>query len=250
MGFPREATGGSPTGPLMLINTTDLHGSRLAASDGDIGNIKDFYFDDKTWVIRYLVADTASWLTERLVLISPHAFGKYDAEARILPVKLTRKQIEDSPPIEAHKSVSRQYEIDFYRYYGWPTYWDGAAMWGVGDYPVVPAQAKNEFSKGIRHHHRDDKHLQSALSVKGYPIQTTDGILGHVTGFLVDDRSWAIRELAVESGHWYSGREILISPEKIVKISFEKSVVIVSLTKEDIERTRENHIARTGVETS
>jgi hypothetical protein len=230
----------------MLINTKDLYGSRLAATDGDIGHIKDFYFDDKTWVVRYLVADTASWLGERLVLISPHAFGRYDADARILPLNLTRRQIEGSPPIEAHKSVSRQYEVDFYRYYGWPTYWDGAAMWGLGDYPVVPAQAKSEFANGRRHHHRDDKHLQSALSVKGYPIQATDGILGHVSGFLVDDRSWAIREVAVESGHWYSGKEILISPEKIEKISFEKSVVIVGLTKEDIGRTRENEVAKAG----
>jgi hypothetical protein len=230
----------------MLINTKDLIGSKLAASDGDLGHVKDFYFDDKTWVVRYLVADTASWLTGRLVLLSPHALGRFDEVGRNLPVNLTRKQIEGSPSIEAHKSVSRQYEVEYYRYYGWPTYWDGCAMWGVGDYPVVSEQAKGAFASGLRHHHRDDKHLQSALSVKGYPIQTTDGIIGHVTGFLVNDRSWEIREMTVESGHWYSGKEILVSPGKIERISFEESIVHVSLTKEEIERTPENTIARAG----
>lgn len=230
----------------MPLNTKDLYGSKLAASDGDIGHIKDFYFDDKTWVIRYLVADTGSWLTGRLVLLSPHAFGRFDTDDRILPVNLTRKQIENSPPIEAHKSVSRQYEVDYYRYYGWPTYWDGDAMWGVGGFPVVTPRLHGAAAAGLRTHHRDDKHLQSAISVAGYPIQATDGVIGHVTGFLVNDRSWAVTDLVVESGHWYSGKEILISPGKVERISYERSMVFVNLTKEAIASTPENEVAKSG----
>ncbi|MCX6954164.1 MAG: PRC-barrel domain-containing protein [Verrucomicrobia bacterium] len=230
----------------MLHNTKDLYGYKLSATDGDIGRVRDFYFDDKTWVLRYLVADTGTWLTGRLVLLSPHAFGPLDDDDKTLEVNLTRKQIENGPTIEAHKPVSRQYEVDYYRYYGWPAYWDGGALWGMGGYPVVLPPTSDELEAHVQHHHRDDKHLQSAASIKGYPIQTTDGPIGHVTGFMVDDKSWAIRELVVETGHWYAGKEILIAPSKVTRISYEESQVYVHLTKADIERTGEHKVVHAG----
>ncbi len=230
----------------MLQNIKELYGYKLGASDGDVGHVKDFYFDDKTWVIRYLVADTGSWLSGRLVLISPHAFGGIDQGGKTLLVKLTRKQIENSPSIESHKPVSRQYEVEYYRYYGWPAYWDGAAMWGMGGFPVVLPPSKDELEAHQQHHHRNDKHLQSTHAVNGYHIQTVDGTIGHVSGFLVDDKSWAIRDLVVETGHWYAGKEILIAPAKIERISYEESKVFVQLTKAEIQRTEENEVAKTG----
>ena len=230
----------------MLRNIKELYGNKLGASDGDIGHVKDFYFDDQTWVIRYVVADTGSWLSGRLVLISPHAFGPIDQEGKTLLINLTRKQIENSPAIESHKPVSRQYEVEYYRYYGWPAYWNGGAMWGMGGFPVVLPPSKDEMEALQKHHHRDDKHLQSTRAVNGYHIQTVDGTIGHVSGFLVDDKSWAIRKLVVEAGHWYSGKEILISPGKIERISYEESKVFVKLTKAEIQRTEENEVAKTG----
>jgi PRC-barrel domain len=231
----------------MLQNIKELYGTKLSASDGEIGHVKDFYFDDKTWVIRYLIADTGSWLTGRLVLLSPHALGKLDQYEKTLHVKLHKKQIEKSPSIESHKPVSRQYEIEYYRYYSWPAYWDGGALWGLGGFPVLLPPSKDEMKAQLQHHHRDDKHLQSTQAVTGYQIQAADGTIGQVSGFLVDERSWAIRELAVETGHWYAGKEILISPDRIERISYEESKVFVNLTKADIQRTAENTLAKAGV---
>jgi sporulation protein YlmC with PRC-barrel domain len=232
----------------MLRNLTALYDYKLAASDGDIGRVKDFYFDDKTWVIRYLVADTGSWLAGRLVLLTPHVFGRFNEGAeKVMLINLTRQRIEKSPSIESHKPVSRQYEVEYYRYYGWPAYWNGGAMWGLGGYPVVSPPLRDELEAHHQYHHRDDKHLRSAHSVTGYHIQTVDGTIGHVSGLIVDDRSWAIHKLVVETGHWYSGKEILITPNKIERISYEDSKVFVTLTKEDIQRTSENEVARTGV---
>ena len=54
-----------------------LYRKKLRESDGDIGHVKDFYFNDQQWVIRYVIADTGSWLPGRLVLISPYAFGNF-----------------------------------------------------------------------------------------------------------------------------------------------------------------------------
>jgi hypothetical protein len=214
--------------------------------DGDIGHIRDFYFDDNIWVIRYAIADTGSWLPGRLVLLSPHAFGKLDQDEKTLHINLRKMQIQDSPPIESHKPVSRQYEVEYYRYYGWPAYWAGDAMWGMGGFPVLVPPAKGEIEAQRIYYHRDDKHLQSTEEVTGYPIEAADGLIGHVTGFLVDDRSWAVRELVVETGHWYAGKKILLLPENIDRISYEDSTVFVSLTQEDIRQTTRNDVAQVG----
>jgi hypothetical protein len=229
-------------------NTEKLYGHKLAALDGDIGHLRDFYFDDNIWVIRYAVADTGTWLTGRLVLLSPHAFGKLDQDEKTLHINLTKVQIQDSPAIESHKPVSRQYEAEYYRYYGWPAYWAGDAMWGMGSYPVIVPPAEGEVEERRSYYHRDDKHLQSARDITGYPIQTTDGELGHVKGFLVDERSWAIRELIIETGHWYSGKEIRISTDKVSWISYKQSKVHVLLTKADIQKTAEH--SKAGVDES
>jgi len=229
-----------------LRNTNDLYGNKLVGLDSSIGHLRDFYFDDNIWVVRYAVADTASWLPGRLVLLSPHAFGKLDQDEHTLHINLRRAQIEDSPPIESHKPVSRQYEVEYYRYYGWPAYWAGDAMWGMGGFPVLVPPLKDEIETQRLYYHRDDEHLRSAREVTGYPIEAIDGKIGHVAGLLLDDRSWAIREVVVEAGHWYSGREILISPSKIAQVSYEESKVFVNLTKEDIQRTARNDVAHSG----
>ena len=121
----------------MLRSIKQLYGNRLGASDGEIGHVKDFYFDDQNWAIRYLVADTGTWLPGRMVLLSPHSLGTLDQPEKILRVNLTRKQIEDSPAIETHKPVSRQFEEKYYRYYRWPFYWQGHGLWGQTSVPLA-----------------------------------------------------------------------------------------------------------------
>lgn len=220
-----------------MLYTNDLYGNRLAASDGEIGHVKDFYFDDKAWVIRYLVADTGTWLKGRTVLLSPHSFGRLEQGRKVLSVNLTRKQIENSPSIESHEPVSRQYEVEYYRYYGWPAYWISGPRGGLGGYPVVVPPSEGEMMARLEHHHRDDKHLQSTRAIAGYQIHAVDGAAGEVRGLGVDEKSWGIRYLAVEAGHWYAGKEIHLLPKNIDRISYEDSTVFVNLTKDDIQKT-------------
>lgn len=232
----------------MLQDIKEFYGDKLAASDGEIGHVKDFYFDDQSWVVRYLVVDTGTWLSERQVLLSPHAFGLWDRDRNILPITLTRKQIEDSPPIEAHRPVSRQHEQEYFWHYGWPTYWDGGAMWGIAGYPVLDSSPRKNERPHHGHNQRDDIHLRSTKAVTGYDIQASDGTLGTVHSFLVDDKNWAIGELVVETGHWYSGKEILIKPSKIERISYDEAKVYVKLTKHEIEQIEEHSsLLATGI---
>ncbi len=58
-------------------------------------------------------------------------------------------------------------------------------------------------------------HLRSMLEVTGYSLSASDGEIGKAAGFVVEDCTWRIREMAVETGHWYAGKEILVLPESI-----------------------------------
>jgi sporulation protein YlmC with PRC-barrel domain len=226
----------------MLRSIKQLYGKALGTTEDDIGHVKDFYFNDQRWVVRYLIADTGSWLSGRLVLISPHAFCKFHQDGDSLLLNLTREQIENSPAIDSHKPVSRQYEEEYYRYYGWPVYWDGSGMWGLGGAPsnyLMPS----EEEIGGNDHDRDDPHLRSTQALNGYHIQTSEGeAIGHVSDFMMDDKSWVIRHLVLETGHWFSGKEIAISPKQIDRISYEESKVFVKITKEAILEAPEYHV--------
>ena len=227
----------------MLNHIKKLYGIKLNAADGDIGTIDDFYFDDQSWSIRYLVAETGTWLSEFQVLISPYSIVRLDRKDGGLVVNLTRKQIEESPPIMRHRPVSRQFETEYYAYYGWPYYWSGDGMLGLGANPMPYTETAAEREANAERHLRDDPHLRSTRAVAGYEIATRDGTIGHVTDFLLDDESWVIQELIVEAGHWYSGKEIFIPTGSVKEISYGERKVHVSLTKEDIERTAEYHTA-------
>jgi sporulation protein YlmC with PRC-barrel domain len=232
----------------MLRSIKQLYGKKLGASDGEIGHVKDFYFNDQQWVVRYVIAEAGSWLLRRLVLISPHAFGSLREEGDRLHVNLTRQQIENSPLIESHEPVSRQYEEEYYRHYGWPVYWVGERLWGAASFPVPYITPTEQTSHRSPTHEGGDPHLRSTEALSGYHIfsgyhvQSTEGAMGSVSDFIIDDKSWAIRHLVVGTGHWFFGKDIVISPEDVDRISYEASKVFVKVTKEAIVRAPEHHI--------
>ena len=219
----------------MLQSIKGLFGEKLGASDGDIGHVEDLYFDDQNWAVRYVVANTGSWLPGRQVLIAPHAFGNIHVAGKALLVNLTRKEIENSPPIESHKPVSRQYEEAYYRYYGWPCYWQGGGLWGMSGFPS-PQRAEPSFPDGpvtgrAEPTHRADAHLRSVQAMHGYSIKHHDEIIGEVCDFMMDGKRWAIRELVGKTGNWLSGKEVSIPTGKVDRISFEESTVFVSVPR-------------------
>jgi hypothetical protein len=222
---------------LMLQSLQQRFGEKLRASDGEIGHVKDFYFDDETWHLRYLVADTGHWLAGRLVLISPYGFGHLYPEGKVLLVNLTRQQIEDSPSIDRHKPVSRQHEEEYHRYYGYRYYAETMPSWGVAGYPVMippPPATANKQTAG-------DAHLRSAKQLIGYKVEANDGTVGEVIDFLMDGRTWMIREVVVECGHWYAGNKVIVSTEKISQINCESGTVHVDSTKQAFATASDRH---------
>ena len=224
----------------MLHSIQQRYGEKLRANDGEIGHVRDFYVDDKNWAVRYLVANTGSWLSERLVLISPHALGHLHPRGSVLLVNLTRRQIENSPSIDEHKPVSRQHEEEYHRHYGYPYYAQTWPLWGLAGYPVIVPPPRLLHTKSAP----TDSHLRSARFIQGYKVQATDGVVGELADFMVDDRTWMIREIVVEFGHWYAGKAIRIPTEKISRISYDESTVYVNLAKDAMVPASEEDIAQ------
>jgi hypothetical protein len=196
--------------------------------------VDQFYFDDESWAIRYLVVNAGDWLGGRLVLVSPLALRQADWQSRLLDVALTKKQVEDSPPIDTHKPVSRQHEAAYLGYYGYPSYWAApnyqAAL-------AVQREAVAEAEELQARAQRDvaDTHLRSTEAVTGYHIEAVDGEIGHVNDFIVDDETWAIRYLEVDTRNWLPGKKVLVSPQWINRVSWTDSKVYVDLRRETIQ---------------
>lgn len=235
----------------MLRSLKDLEDYTIRATDGKIGHVKDFYFDDAAWAIRYLVVDTGSWLSSRRVLISPIAIGHADWTERVLPVSITKEQVKNSPDIDTEKPVSRQHELGYLSYYGYQDYWSGDGLWGDMSYPsllmpahaglvsappVIPPDAATVSARAEAARHKEgDPHLRSCKGILDYDIQATDGDIGHVQGLLVDDETWAIRYMVVETGHWWLGHRVLIAPQLIQKVSWSNTAVSVDLTRQAVK---------------
>ena len=189
----------------MLSKAKTLKGYKLKSREGEIGKIKEFYFDDRYWTIRYLVADTGNWLMNRQVLISPYALGAVSKEEEHIAVDLTKKQIEDSPSLDSDKPVSRQFQEAYYGYYGWPVYWDGSYMWGSSPYIVRERERWRESTKAEKGSW--DPNLRSTRDVSGHHVQAADGEIGHVEDFVIDDETWAIRYLIINTRNWWPGKK-------------------------------------------
>jgi len=218
----------------MLRNASAIKGYAIASNDGEIGAVSDFLFDDRSWLVRWLVVDTGEFLSSRKVLLPPSAVTQFNPEDRQLTVKLTMQQIKDSPDIDTDLPVSRQLESSIYDYYGWNPYW-GRGVYS-GGYGFVSGPSQELPSPGSWRQAEDandaqidegDSHLRSIGAVSGYHIEANDGDIGHVADFLVRDDVWHVDYLVVDTNNWWPGKKVLISPKSVKEIDWpEKSVEI------------------------
>lgn len=227
----------------MLHPVSSLTGYGIEAVDGSVGSVRDFLFDDARWTVRWAVVDTGSWLTGRQVLLAPEALGAPDGRRRIIPVDLTRERVEKSPPLSHDAPVSRQAQGGLYAYYGWAPYWGPpgafpmAPAGGLGAAaapltPEAPLQASFPENDG-------DPHLHSTGEVTGYAIAARDGELGHVEDFLLDDASWALRYLVVDTRNWWPGKKALVATSWLGEVSWSAREVAVGLTRQEIKDSPE-----------
>jgi sporulation protein YlmC with PRC-barrel domain len=234
----------------MLRSLNDLESYTIGATNGQVGQVTDFYFDDLSWTVRYLIVDTGTWLSSRKVLISPISVREADWANRTLAVSISQEQVKNSPDIDTDQPVSRQHESQYLGYYGYAPYWDGGGLWGAGMYPYAMApgymglegnrldelSALEAYTKAERQRiSQEDPHLRSAKAVVGYHIHATDGEIGHVADILVDDETWAIRYLVVNTSNWWVGHKVLVAPSWITGVHWADQHVSVDMSREAIQ---------------
>jgi len=223
----------------MLRSLVDLEHYTLLGTDSPIplGKVHDIYFDDETWVVRYLVVETGSWLDSRKVLISPRAVREADWPSKLLRVGLTQAQVRNSPDIDVDQPVSRQQERAYSSYYGYPYYWERAGLWGGGPYPELVRPGSDD-GKSVWNVPpapvQADTHLRSGRAVGGYHIHAIDGDIGHAQGLLVEEQTWAIRFLFVTTSNWWFGHHLLMAPEWIERVSWSESALYIDLTRAQV----------------
>lgn len=219
-----------------------LIGFTIGGTDGEIGKVKEFYFDDQSWTIRYLVVETGTWLFGKEVLVSTEAVLTPDWNGKVFPVNLTKEQIKNSPDIDTDKPVSRQHEIELYNYYPWTSYWGGGGWAGgmgttgmisAATPPLETAIQENTAKQG------GDPHLRSTVHVAGYNIKATDGEIGDVEDFILDDSNWKIDYMLVDTGNWFPGKKVIISPNLVKEVEWDKALVVVKATEEQVKNSPE-----------
>jgi sporulation protein YlmC with PRC-barrel domain len=222
----------------MQRNINSLTGYKIKATDGEVGEVKEFYFDDETWIIRYLIIETGNWLTGKKVLLSPQALLAPSLDDRLFPVNLSKEQIRNCPDIDTDKPFSRQQEIELYQHYSWQRYGGGGFYAGgsaglLNQAPMADETDAPEYD--LADNRSDyDPHLRSTKRITSYHIHATDGDTGHVNDFIVDDLAWQITDLVIDTHNWIGGKKVLIPVRHVKEIQWNQFKIITDVSSEFI----------------
>ncbi len=220
----------------MLERLNRLRGWTMEGTDGEIGKVDDFLFDDDRWAVRYLVVDASSWLN-RHALLSPLSFDRLNSEHKRIRINLTRDLVRNAPDTDLRQPISRRYEAGYASYYHYPAYWGGAGLWGPEDSPGELAGARTAAAFDAARFSEQDRHLKRVSEVLGFHIRALDGEIGHIDDFLADTDTWAIRYLLADTSNFIGGTWVLISPEWVRQVDWNGLMVNVDMNKEQVRNS-------------
>jgi hypothetical protein len=218
----------------MLMSFSDLRGYSIRATDGELGSVKDVYFTDLSWIVRYVVVDTGHWLPGTLpgrkVLLSAEVLQQPIPQDSVLSVDLPQIQVEQSPGIEADQPVSRQHEIALADHYRWPAYWGERLKHGAE--AALQAAHATGTTTG---YDPANPCLRSATEVSDYHVDAADGEIGHVEDYIIDTAEWQIRYFIIDTKNWWPGKKVLVSPRWIKRVDWVGQKVSTDLPREVIK---------------
>lgn len=221
----------------MLRSLKDLERYDVSATDGGIGSVANFLLDDERWAVRYLVVEFGLFSGGLPVLISPISFRQADWSTHHFHLALTMDQIKRSPGVDVDQPVSRQHEQDFHRHYGYPYYWGLPGLWGMDALPGSLAAAGWDEPLEGPVDETGDVHLRSAREVRGYRVEGRDDAVGHVADFVVDDTTWEVRYLVMDTGNWWRGKKVLIAPRWASRVNWADRSIAIDISREAIGRS-------------
>tara|TARA_R110001583_G_scaffold102853_3_gene249491 strand:- start:431 stop:1093 length:663 start_codon:yes stop_codon:yes gene_type:complete len=194
----------------MLRSLNEIMHFQLQGIDEEIGCCKNFLFNDKLWVIAYMVTDTNKWLPGgRKVLISPISFCEPNWEQYQFSINLTREEIKNSSSLDEHRLISHL---------------DEAELFNVN---VLEDGTKNKS---------EDRHLRSIEKAKGHGICAIDQEIGHVEDFILNDQNWTIPYIVIDTSDWFpGGGKLLISHKSIEAVNWAERSVTVKLSAQMVQ---------------
>lgn len=213
----------------MLRNIKEILGYSIKAQDGLLGTVEDFFFDELSWIVKYMVVNTGSWLLGKRVVISPAGFrGKPDKTTQTFPVVLTCEMLKEWHSVDIVHTVSDEMKKNFSEYYAWPLYYPQT-------YPEMPPVSQTIASMEVVTEEEVSTHLRSMREVCGYAIHAKDGAIGHVQDFIIDDDVYHVTDIIVNTGTWLLGKQVRIPRTKAKEISWTENAVNINLSKEQIK---------------
>jgi hypothetical protein len=226
----------------MLRSIRELQAFTIRATDGDIGRVDHFLFDDAQWTLRYVVVDTGEWLPGRRVLVSPRNVAHINVGSHTVELDLTKERIYGSPGIDEAMPVSRQKETEFHDYYDYPYYWTflggtgSRAAWSHPAGAVLPP-LPGRPARGGQRQAGSDPHLRSSKEIAGYAVQASDGEMGYVRDAIVDDENWMVRYVVIRTGSWLGGHDVMVPAGRVTQIDWEGSRVHFDGTRDEIRNS-------------
>ena len=208
----------------------------MKATDGEIGEVKEFYFDDETWSVRYLIIETGNWFSNKKVFIVPQALLIPDWENKNFPINLTKAQIKSSPDIDTDLPISLRQEIEMYSHYAWERYsssgfYAGDSASVMNPRPVIDEEIITENSSADSPADYDP-HLCSTERISGYHIHAINGDIGHLKDFIIDSETWKMTDLIIDTHNWIGGHKVLVPVRHVQEIQWENFKIIIDISKE------------------
>ena len=206
-----------------MVPFRTLRDRPLIASDGRIGEVREFYFSEENWAIRYLVISIRSWFDDRLALIPVHALERINPEDKTISVRLNKQQVLRAVSVESETPVSEQPQERINQ----PERKESQPVPGL----LASALPQNGASVALnKKMAAADSHLRCSEELRGnYTLMIYDGKIGLIEGLIIEDDQWRLRYLVVRTGFLLSGKLVLIPPQWINRISFEQREILVGL---------------------
>lgn len=218
----------------MIRSVTDkragsIRGNTVLAADGELGTTTDVLFDDHAWTVRYLVVYIGSGLDGPETLITPGAISEVEVQEKTLHVDASVERTRQAPYLQTNLPVAAQQEVAYYEYLGAEPYWDQPPG------PLAPLPPQEAVPGEASLSEMGDPHLRSVQEVAGYRIETASDHVGHVEDLLLDDESWRVRYIVVDTRDWLPAKKVLLPLSGISEIEWTLQRVLVEPGSQEIK---------------
>jgi len=219
-----------------------LKNYKIKTKDEESGDVKDFLFDEHSWIVRYAEADFGSFFSAKRLLIPRVFLGEPNEAKSLIPIEIKKENIEKCPLPDAHRPVSREFESKMNQYYEIDNYWAPDVLppaGATGTYfpprPIHPPEKAEEISE------KDvDSKLRSFKEIKGYDIEAQDGTFGEVYDLIIDSKDFQIVYLIIDTEGWLPwSKKVQIPINYLSNISYAYERISMNLSKDSLKNAPE-----------